>query len=189
MSLVSRYFSLATELFLEQFIFFEFPPEKLRWDENDFLVLLIARACNKRAEAILNTLQTLLPIRGPFNFPDEGHSKYQLVVIFWDGLVSPGNFDAFSNFLGEKTTAVIVDMAKYSVSVKFDDNMFRQKLRCGKVIRVFARPPRFFFDWFPFPWCAIRYLMHLKKRVAKGICRIIVNEGKLEDKYGRIGRF
>ena len=45
------------------------------------------------------------------------------------------------------------------------------------------------FDWFPFPWRAIRYLMHLKERVANEIRWIIVNEGKLEDKYGHRWRF
>ncbi len=194
MSWVSRCFSLATEWFLEQFVFFEFPPEESsRWDGNDFSVLFIARFRNRRsdrrAKAILNALQTMLPIRGPINFPHFGHTKYQLIVIFWDGRVSPAEFDHFSNFIDEETTVVIVDMAKYSVSVKFDNALFRQTLRWGNVRRVNARSPRFFFDWFPFPWRAIRYLMHLKERVAEEIRWIIFNEGKLEDEYGHRWRF
>ena len=86
MSWVREYFSLTTERFLEQFAFFEVPPvEDSRWDGNDFSALFIARAPNKRAKAILNTLRTMLPIRGPFKFPHFGYSKYQLAVIFWDG--------------------------------------------------------------------------------------------------------
>ena len=194
MSWVSGCFSLATEWFLEQFVFFEFPPEESsRWDGNGFSVLLIARFRNRRsdsrAKAILNALRTMLPIRGPINFPHFGRSKYQLAVIFWDGLVSPAEFGHFSNFIDKEATVVIVDMAKHSVSVKFDDDMFRQTASNGKVIRVFARPPRFFFDWFPCPWRAIRYLMHLNERVAEEICWIIVNEGKLEDEYGHSWRF
>ena len=194
MSWVKEYFSLATKWFLEQFVFFEFPPEEhSRWDRNDFSVLFIARfryrRRDKRAKAILKALGTMLPIRDPFKFPHFGHSKYQLIVIFWDGRVSPKEFDYFSNFVEEKTTVVIVDMAKHSVSVKFDDDMFRQTLRCGNVWRVNAQSPRFFFDWFPFPWRAIMYLIRLKKRVAEEIRWIIVNEGKLEDEYGHMWRF
>lgn len=194
-----EYLALATQLsleqerkklFLEQFAFFEFPSrERSRSVENDFPVLFIARGYNLKAMAILNTLRTMLPIRGPFKFPHFGHSKYQLAIIFWDGLVSPLKFDYFSNFIDEETTVVIVDMAKYSVSVKFDNALFRQTLRRGNVRRVNARSPRFFFDWFPFPLCAIRYLMHLKERVAEEIRSIIVNEGKLEDEYGHRWRF
>lgn len=194
-----EYLALATQLsleqerkklFLEQFAFFEFPSrERSRSVENDFPVLFIARGYNLKAMAILNTLRTMLPIRGPFKFPHFGHSKYQLAVIFWDGLVSPAGFGHFSNFIDKEATVVIVDMAKHSVSVKFDDDMFGQTASNGKVIRVFVRPPRFFFDWFPFPWRAIMYLIRLKKRVAEEIRWIIVNEGKLEDEYGHRWRF
>ena len=194
-----EYLALATQLsleqerkklFLEQFAFFEFPSRERSCSvENDFPVLFIARGYNLKAMAILNTLRTMLPIHGPFKFPHFGHSKYQLAVIFWDGLVSPVKFDYFSKFIDEKATVVIVDMAKHSVSVKFDDDMFRQTASNGKVIRVFASTPRFFFDWFPFPWRAIMHLMRLKKRVAKEIHWIIVNEGKLEDEYGHMWHF